>query len=178
MYEIMFEFFSKKKNNTNKTIELPIPTHLKSTTITFGENDEEHLQLIPICKFCDDNILMQIEASDGGTFVKVKCPKCGKEQVIFDASEHGWDGFVCHQNITHSDTEKVVCSKCKNNIFEIVITIYSQGKEDFIKESQLIRDDGTVMLETDWVNAFDWITIDAVCNKCTSKHTVTDYETM
>ena len=40
MYEIMFEFFSKKKNNTNKTIELPIPTHLKSTTITFGENDE------------------------------------------------------------------------------------------------------------------------------------------
>lgn len=173
---------------------LPIPTHLKNIFVPIGdENNEFNVDGIIRCQCGCECFHIKIYADTENGYpqvceyngnyalvIKAVCKDCGKEHLIFDSSKHGWNGFVCHDGITVPDEELISwnCPKCNYHIHNIGISISSQGKQDFIDESGI--SDGEIdLIENDWVNAFDWITIGLKCFDCGhDDEKWIDYETM
>jgi hypothetical protein len=181
---------------------LPIPTHLKNILIPKGTKNDEFSVFGEIICDCGNKIFIISYIGDydrnivtlceyEGVYylaIKCKCSKCDKLHLIFDDNMHGWNGFVCrnenafkgYKNFPIKQYEKIwSCPKCSNELHEVSITIFSQGKEDFISELLESRDEDTRFTEGDWVNAFSWITIITKCTKCgfEDKEWI-DYETM
>jgi hypothetical protein len=67
------------------------------------------------------------------------------------------------------------CEKCGTQKFGVLVTISSQGKQDFIDECISNNDSFS---EDDWVDGFDWITISLRCQSCDSYETWMECETM
>ncbi|MCX7922001.1 MAG: hypothetical protein N3B21_08330 [Clostridia bacterium] len=86
------------------------------------------------------------------------------EHLLFDDDFHGWNGWICH------DTSKAVlprpeliewkCTQCSSTKHRGVITIHSQGKQDFIEEA------GDEFDLNRWQDAFDWFLLDISCEDC------------
>ena len=172
----------------------PIPNHLKDILIQTGnKNNENRVDGIIRCSCSQESFHIKVfadtrngfpqvckYAGDYALVVEAVCMDCGKPQLLFDKSKHGWDGFVCHDGVS-VPTEELKswnCSKCDCDIHNIGICLLSQGKEDFIDETG-ISDGETEFSEDDWVEAFEWITIDLNCYGCgcNDKKWI-DYETM
>ena len=167
---------------------IPIPTHLKNILVPKGEENDEFFVTGEIVCECgnkefdisyignyEDGIVTLCEFE--GVFylaIKCECKKCGKVHLIFDDNFHGWNGFVCseenrfkgYENFPIDEFEKSwECPECSNQNHELVVSISSEGKDDFI--SELIENhDNPKFVEDDWVNGFSWITIGTKCTKC------------
>lgn len=150
---------------------LPIPSHLKNYFIPIGnDNDEFSVKGIIKCS-CNnekdfDLLFFNGEAAENQFFcvIKVRCNKCKSEILVFDADFHGWDGFVCHDeseaSLKRPELKTWKCLNCGHTNVKINLKINSQGKDDYIEEA------GEEFNEDQWIEAFEWITIDVFCNNC------------
>lgn len=177
-------------------MQLPLPSHLKDILKPIGNENTEFLLTGKVVCSCnsenftikivgddseyeEENVIRVIEV-DGNYFliIKVECNSCHKEHLIFDDGFHGWNGFVCgiiNKSLPRPEAKAWGCNKCTKTNHSIVVTISSQGKDDFISEGG--TDEG--FDENDWVEAFDWITIGIACNSCEEKNDEwISYETM
>ena len=94
-----------------------------------------------------------------------------------DSSEYEVTGNICctcgsmYFEILENNNKQVVklplqkyhCPVCKEFYFKVVVTITSQGKQDFIEEC-LSYEEG--FSASGWVDAFESISIIPVCAKC------------
>lgn len=147
-------------------MNLPIPSHLKDY---FLLDDNEHTEYEVSgsirCKCGSEHF--EIFSSNDRQLVKVKCKDCGEEIVLFDAGKHGWDGYVCKDDFLDRNEPLVnyICEDCGKQVFQVKLKISSQGKQDFIDEC-VNNDD--FFSEEEWVDAFEWININLVCDSCDS----------
>lgn len=175
-------------------MQLPIPTHLKEILNPIGvENDEFMVcgQLKCSCgsenfeiHFVGDDSdyekdkVIKVLGIEGGYFliVKVKCLQCKNEYSVFDSDYHGWNGFVCggdNRDKERPSTKMWHCHECSGTDHKVILTINSQGKDDFIEEG------GVDFSQEDWVDAFEWITMETDCAKCGTRNPEwISYETM
>ena len=93
--------------------------------------------------------------------------KTKEEIVLFDAGKHGWDGYVCKDDFLDRNEPLVnyICEDCGKQVFQVKLKISSQGKQDFIDEC--VNNDDSFS-EEEWVDAFEWININLVCDSCDS----------
>ncbi len=148
-------------------MEFPIPSHLKNyLELISDENDEYKVTSIIKCKCGSESF--SIYESNNKMIVKIVCSSCNKELILFDEGKHGWNGFICNDDfLNRAEPLKVTkYSKCNEDEFKIVVTVTSQGKQDFIDESGLENGLGETLNESDWVNAFEWISADITCLSC------------
>ncbi len=91
-----------------------------------------------------------------------KCTHCEKEILIFDISKHGYNALTTNTKYlnNYKMQKKSSCRKCKNDIYKVHVKIDHMGKDDVLQEGS------NVISEENWVDAFDWITIDIECSKC------------
>jgi len=108
--------------------------------------------------------------------IKIKCNKCGKEIIIFDNQEHGYNAIFCtpEKQKYPAIFKQVIFKNTVNNLAGIRIRVYNDDTlEEFI-ENTGIED---VSKET-YLNAFSWIFIDAlVRDKKNKKVKIHDEET-
>jgi len=91
---------------------------------------------------------------------------CGKEWLIFDYAQHGYEGFVCHSGIT-PPREKLVqweCPTCHEQLFSIDIQIQNGDFDQFMEE--IVEDSDGEFTEEDFPEAFEWIQINLACKDC------------
>ncbi len=78
-------------------MDYPIPYHLKKIfNVTSCEGNDLQGKIVCECG-CDRFTVMQNEKGDDysvGLMINGICARCGEYHVIFDESEHGWNGFV------------------------------------------------------------------------------------
>ena len=174
---------------------MPIPTHLKECLKPFESQVDEETLKGSLCCTCGNNVFtLFYQGADkeiGGTLypidkeidnnyffiIKAKCNQCQKEYEVFDSNFHGWDGYICHnQTIDSIQKPSLVewkCHNCGYDYHTAVIEITSQGKEDFIEETNALFDVNR------WMDAFDWFSISIECCKCgNATDKWVDYETM
>lgn len=143
-------------------LTLPIPTHMKSIFLPIGENSEFAAAGIIRCP-CGCERLRIYESNDRH-IIRIACDRCGEEYLLFDSGRHGWNGFVCGDDWLDRESlpEQFFCPKCRTNVFGITVRISSQGRKDFEENAG----NDMPFSSEDWVNAFDWITVSLVCEKC------------
>lgn len=117
----------------------------------FDSNNIPH-----VCKYKDDWALV----------IKAVCKSCGKEWLLFDMSQHGYNGYVCHDGITVPDSElkSITCPICYDNIFKINVNIEIEDKEQFLED--VIQYEPDKFSEEDYIDAFNGIGIDIYCVNC------------
>jgi hypothetical protein len=175
--------------------KLPIPKHLKNILVPIRKNNENSFSGFLKCKCGNDldfkilypgetkvykNDIITVVKEYNNNFyfiIKVICLKCNENYLLFDNNLHGWDGFVCHDynKPIYPDSELQLwkCTNCNSYNHNLIISINSQGKQDFIDEA------GSDFNVDDWVEAFDWITISIKCNNCKKEiKEWVSYETM
>jgi len=111
------------------------------------------------------------------TFFEAVCSQCGQKILVFDSSQHGYDSLAAaeiHNYVKEFKTvKKAKCRKCGSDASKITVKISSTGKDDLFTEC------GDLINNSNWENAFDWITVDLECGGCdkeTKKYL--DLETM
>ena len=164
---------------------LPIPTHLKKILIP-NKKDSTHLKVMGELRCTCKNKVYHVKTPvvDGavdGSYVKAACCKCNKEYLIFDSHAHGWDGYICRylpERSIEIQINHFRCYDCNSIEFNIKIIISSKGQKDFISElTEEIR--SGKYSKKDWINAFEWITINITCLSCKKEYPqFIDYETM
>lgn len=145
-------------------MEYPIPRHLQEYLIPKGDKNTEYEVTGDIRCSCGGHRFEVWESNDRH-IVQLICKECGHEILVLDASKHGWDGFVCHNDfLDHSlPLQKYICPDCGADAFEVAVFISSQGKQDFLEEC--VSHDDSFTLD-DWVDGFEWITISLSCQNC------------
>lgn len=108
---------------------------------------------------------------DGEFFLRVvaKCNECQAEHLLLDMDFHGWNGFVCGPESGDQARQRPglvgwPCRSCQRQDFEAKVTIISEGMEHAIEEGEGDVD------ESNWFEAFGWINIDLICNRCSDHH--------
>jgi hypothetical protein len=100
---------------------------------------------------------------------------------VFDAREHGWDGYVerLFSGIPTDSFKEARCKKYLENVFKVDIVIRSKGKLHFMHNAcQKPVEDRRTFSEDEWVNAFSKIAIYLKCDNCNRKRFFLDFETM
>lgn len=172
-------------------LDLPIPHYLKRIFVPFGKGMEKlvlgkvkcgcasegNMRLIVNTPYEYEGI--PVSSYRNVTYLKAHCLDCGTEHVLFDVNEHGWNGFV-RQSVDkeHASYSFAECPLCRCLAHSVHMTIHSPGKEMFVRESFLLRSDGSSMRESDWVNAFSHISIFATCTNCRKRFMILDRQTM
>lgn len=109
------------------------------------------------------------QPDNNGLSILCRCTTCGKDILVFDSNEHGYD--ACTQ-IADTKKEKRVfrplfCSRCKRSEFEIDVSF------EFPPEKELEEDDFS-----DPSNAFTWIWSSITCMSCGKRYRkILDFET-
>jgi len=164
---------------------LPIPTHIKNILIPDKKNST-HLKVIGelrcTCKSKVFYTKTPVENSIvDGSYVKVACCNCYQEYLVFDSHAHGWDGYICRYLPERPSELQIInfrCDDCNSIKFNIKVIISSQGLNDFVSELAEEIKNGKFVKE-DWVNAFEWISMDLTCLGCGKEYPqFIDYETM
>ncbi len=108
---------------------------------------------------------------DGGFFFRIvaKCANCGTEHLLLDKDFHGWNGFVCREELgdylrLRPPLVAWPCKACGKAAHKADIMVFSEGKERTIEESDGMLD------ETNWQEGFGSITIDIRCTACGNTH--------
>lgn len=174
---------------------MPPPSHLTDwiTPDTDKTNDynfsgtvkcpcgNEHVEVShPGGTYEEDGVKFPCTFEIAGKFfflINVKCSACNEETVLFDADFHGWEGYVCHNKkqaaLPRPELHLWNCVSCNSTSHQVRLSIQTEGKEDFMIESE------GKFPEERWVDAFGWIDIDLTCDEC-GKETKgwVSYETM
>lgn len=175
-------------------MNVPIPSHLQPILKPAGDGNSEfqvtgEIQCQCGCKqfeilFVGDDSQFESDRTidvkeigdDFFLIVYVKCADCNKELLLFDNDYHGWNGFVCggdNRSVDRPKLQKWQCDRCSNSENKVSVIISSQGKDDFMEEG------GAEFGEENWVEGFEYITIETECCNCTEKHEEwISYETM
>lgn len=145
-------------------MELPIPTHLVKYFVPLGSENDAYFvagQIQCSCGFED----FEVYESNDRAIVKLVCKQCGNEILLFDESQHGWNGYVCKEDeLDHTEPfEKYYCADCQQDGFKVMVSISSQGREEFLAEG--VPMDASFS-EEDWVNAFESISATLLCTSC------------
>lgn len=145
-------------------MDLPIPTHLQHFFTSVGNKNSEYKVTGIIHCSCGSEEFEVLESNERH-IIKLVCKHCGQEILLFDASKHGWNGFVCNDDFLNHTLpfQKYNCPKCGKNAFNITVYISSQGKQDFWDEC--VSNDDSFSLD-DWVDGFEWIAISLSCREC------------
>ncbi|NLN04475.1 MAG: hypothetical protein GX166_06630 [Clostridiaceae bacterium] len=172
-------------------LDLPIPNYLRNMFVPFGKGKEKvvlgkircecqsegNMRLVANTTYENEGI--PVNSYGNVTYLKAQCLDCGKEHVLFDINKHGWNGYVRQkEERMHDSFSFVECPLCRCLSHSVHIAVHSPGKEMFIRESFLLRNDGSSMRESDWVNAFSHISIFAICSNCRKRFLILDRETM
>jgi hypothetical protein len=109
--------------------------------------------------------------------LEARCKACQKTHLLLDKDFHGWNGFVCHDKkqatLPRPALKPWHCLSCKGNWHQMTVTICTEGKEDFIDET-----DGEFPAKR-WPDGFGWFTLSTHCIKCgLDTEGLVDYETM
>ncbi len=170
-------------------LDLPVPGHLKDIIIPLGKGNERTVTGEVICSCASNEMRLIVNAPPNCdsfpvkelkivTYLSATCINCNKEYLIFDKNIHGWKGFI---NLEKTEGERsfafVECPKCRCLSHSLYITVCSSGKEYFINESFLQKDDDTPLSGNDWVNAFSNFMAYAVCSNCGWNFPVVDSQT-
>ena len=156
----------------------PIPTHLKNIfEIDENLSDMNNISGKIVCNCgCEKFRIMQNEdmeydsslpyGEQDGIKVIAVCEKCGKTLLLFDQATQGYDGFVCHDCKTASDESltPLKCKKCGEGAFGVKMEIEVEDKEQFIEEC--VNEYPDEFSPEDFVDAFNWITVNIHCENC------------
>jgi len=119
----------------------------------------------------DGEIIPCTAEIDGGFFFRIvaKCVNCGTEHLLLDTDFHGWDGFVCREELGgHLRPRPALvgwpCKVCGKNMHKASVLVVSEDKETAFEES------GGVLDETNWQEGFGWMNIDIRCAACGHSH--------
>lgn len=146
-------------------MDLPIPTHLQQYLVPIGDENSEYEVTGKIRCSCG-NEKFEAWESNQRRIIKAVCSKCQKELLLFDAGKHGWNGFVCNEDVYIDRTlpfQKYSCPQCDKDIFGVTVYISSQGKADFIEECVSFDDSFST---DDWVDGFECIAASLFCEEC------------
>lgn len=156
----------------------PIPTHLKEILdVDESCSDQNDVDGKIVCTCgCEKFRIMQNEDAEyddslpygeqDGMKINAICEKCGKTLLLFDQATQGYDGFVCHDYKTAPD-EKLTplrCKKCGKEVFRVKLGIEVEDRAQFIEEC--VADAPDEFAPEDYVDAFNWITVDFLCEDC------------
>ena len=159
----------------------PIPTHLKSIfRVNENNTDTSILSGSIICNCgCEYFSILHNEnrqydetldySEQDGLKVVAICNHCHKKHLIFDEATQGYNGLVCNNFKTAPDNRLIdfICYKCKSTIFSISLAIEIEDKKQFIEEC--VNEYPDKFSPDDYVDAFDWMTINVCCQKCSKK---------
>ena len=86
---------------------------------------------------------------------------------LFDSSKNGYNALI--NAVNYSDEhikfqKKSKCSKCGCDTFKVIVNIHNTGKKDLLEEQRCDE-----INESNWTDAFDWISIDLECPTCGKK---------
>ncbi len=110
--------------------------------------------------------------------LQAKCKQCGKVILVFDESQNGYNAIVeaaegYHYRKEYSVVYKSPCRKCGADSYKLEIKILNTGKKDLYMGS------GDIINESNWDNAFEWVSINLECSSCGRKSKkYFEYETM
>ena len=81
----------------------------------------------------------------------------------------GYNGLVCGDFKTAPDDSltDLICHKCGSTVFSITMDIEIEDKEQFIEEC--VNEYPDRFSPDDYINSFDWITINVCCQKCSKR---------
>lgn len=156
----------------------PIPTHLKNILkIDESLSDMDNIAGKIVCNCgCEKFRIMQNEDKEynsslpyeeqDGIKVNAICEKCGKTLLLFDQAAQGYDGFVCHLCKTASDESltPLKCKTCGEGVFGVTMEIEVEDEEQFIEEC--VTESPDEFSPEDFVDAFNWITVNVHCESC------------
>lgn len=161
----LWPFGGKKSDNAVQSEILPVPTYLKSYFVP----DQEKCNMAEVtgnirCT-CGGMIFKARRSEDYGCLFGLECASCGKEILLFDSKQHGWDALVC--GVIPEDDASLdcaeTCAKCSGEDFYVTVWIEACQKEEFIEDIT----EG--LTEDDWVNAYDWFGAHLICAHCGHK---------
>jgi hypothetical protein len=122
--------------------------------------DDEERPLEDITKY--QNIILSEQIPS--IYLEAICSQCGKKIIIFDSRKHGYDGLNMNKEndyINDFETIKISkCRKCNSDFSKIIVKISNTGKGDLLSEGN------DCINNSNWEDAFDWITIDLKCGCC------------
>jgi len=137
--------------------------------LTFLQKElgEDSTVFTPMCE-CSRKFL-KISSSQGLSPTAIACPKCGKSRVVFDPTQHGYDGELGHNSdLEMGAPEAVVCSECGGDCLRLALCFQYSGETDVLDD-----DDPPDVRPED---LFGWVMIAAQCEKCQAVQEVSQSE--
>lgn len=149
---------------------LPVPDHLVKCFTPVGENNSETCVTGDIRCACG-SALFTPYLNEAATIAAARCAQCKSKTLLFHAGRHGWDAFVAKAAYLYDLPGKLhavdACPRClAATPLALRVTVTSFGREDFIRDSELVDEGGQPLRESDWVNAFSSLRMDALCPLC------------
>lgn len=177
---------------------LPIPAHMQNylKINQQEENNEFKANGQIVCDCGCDEFSLQFFGKEKEDFLATKkiegisllaiyfiCNSCHKKVLLFCNELHGWDGLIYYREnhekvnelLQKLNYKPTICDECNNLFYYIFVSISSEGKDDFVDNSKYEIEKG-LLDKSDWINAFDWITIYIKCTKCGLEMNYIDYE--
>jgi hypothetical protein len=132
-----------------------------------GQLGSDSTVFSPVCE-CSQ-ALVKILSSDDFSPTSLSCPKCGKTRVVFDPSQHGYDGELGHNEGDEMATPApVVCAKCGGENLRLALCFQYSGETDVLED----EDPPDVKPE----DLFGWVMIAAQCEECQTSQEVCQQE--
>jgi hypothetical protein len=111
----------------------------------------------PVCECSQE--FVTVSSSEGFSPTSISCSQCGKGRVVFDPTQHGYDGELGHNADTEMATaEPVICSKCGGEHLRLALCFQYSGETDVLED----EDPPDVKPE----DLFGWVMIAGQCAKC------------
>ena len=99
----------------------------------------------------------------------VTCSKCDKTRIVFDPTQHGYDGELGHNtDLKMSQSEEFLCAECGHNSLQIALCFQYSGETDVLDE-----DDPPDVNPED---LFGWVMIAGHCEKCSAVQEISQEE--
>ena len=156
------EIFIKREEKRRKASSLSVCGSLRCTC------GSESFRLY-VCAEKTKKYILAAERSGGFSLaVFGRCVRCNRERELFDAAKHGWDGFICKENLPAKKDELDLwtCGKCGGETFEAEMKIEpcTTFQEDLKEEIERGE-----FSPSDWANAFLCLSMSLRCTKCGRK---------
>jgi hypothetical protein len=120
-----------------------------------GQTHEYNGEIIPCMAEIDGNFFFVLRAD---------CLRCRAQHLLFDADFHGWNGFICHDEVQASLPRPNLvawsCRDCGGEAHRLDLSISGESLDDF-KENA-----GDDFPAESWPEAFGWLSVSVSCVSC------------